>query len=120
MITNDPFVNPQNIDPESELALDYVKDLQAVSNQEQFAEFVVKYDYWLDDKAKAFRQHDWNVLKPRIDKLRAKKGIEEDDKDLCNLLVPIRLLKVFLAAQKYGVPWGCAYLQMRRAGAIDY
>jgi len=108
---------------ESELSEDYVEDFKRINDPESFVSFLRKWDYWLDDKIKKLTENDWNTLQPFIADCKNKdfKGpFTERHRSAVSLLLPWRLVRVSLIAQKFIVPWGCAYIQMRRAKAIDY
>ena len=110
---------PADIDAETELATIYAEELKEIKSQETLVSFIERWDYWLDAETKALKFYEWEKVKTRIDSCRFS-VIENEDNIIMSFLVPYRLLKVSLVASKFGVPWGCAYLQMKEAKTISF
>lgn len=96
----------------------YAEALKAVTNQDEFDQFIATWEYWLDDPIPRV----WSEIAPDIEKCRPEKYDENDQPSeaAMALVCPSKLLEVGMVAAECCAPWGCAYIRMKELGVIKY
>lgn len=114
-------MKPEEVGYTTELDRDYAKELRSVCDGASLAEFVSRWGYWLDDSAQKLTAADWPGIAPLLEDCRTE-GVEPEERHTIaiNLLMPEKIIKISMAANHFGVPWGCAYIRMKEEKMIKY
>lgn len=114
-------MKPEEVGYLTELDEEYAEELQKVDTADHFANFLLKWDYWLDEQTKTLEKYDWGWLKPLVDDCRNEKVIPEDrHKPALDILIPEKIMKISIIKNKFGAPWGCAYIRAKEEKLIDF
>lgn len=114
-------MKPEEVTYTTELDEEYAEGLQEVDSADQFADFLLKWKYWLDEHTKTLEKYDWGWLKPLIDDCRKEKvTLEHKHQPAMALLMPEKVMKISIIKNKFGAPWGCAYIRAKEEKLIDF
>ena len=116
------MIMPEDITHFTELDTEFAKALKKVKTNCDFADFVLKYWYWLDQETKELEKTDWQWIKPLLHDIRPKSKVIPNDKHdpAIQLAMPEKIFRVSLVSTRFKVPWGCAYLALKARNEIDY
>lgn len=114
-------MKPEEVGYITELDENYTNALKEIDSADQFADFLLKWGYWLDEDIKKLEKYDWGWLKPLIDDCQNEKVIPENKhQPAMALLMPEKVMKISLIKHKFGSPWGCAYIRAKEEKLIDF
>jgi len=114
-------MKPEDVGYLTELDKDFIKELKAVHDDASFQSLLDSWNYWLDPDTQKLKGSDWPWISPLLDDTRNDNVIPEDKHEpAIKLVMPERIVKITMAAYKFKVPWGLAYLRLKEAGKITY
>lgn len=114
-------MKPEDIRYLTELDNDFALALRQIMGISSFKMFLDEWGYWLDDETKKLKPEDWEWLAPLVADCRNERIVpEEKHRPAMALTMPRKLMEVSIRAHQFGVPWGCAYIQMKKAGIISF
>ncbi len=118
---------PEDIGYMTELDKEYSRDLYEIGLDNskaacgQFQGFLDKYQYWIDDESKKLSGNDWERMCFLVADCRSEKIVPEDmHKPAMSLMMPEKIFKVSITANRFKVCWGCAYIRLKEEGLIEY
>ena len=114
-------MKPEDVTYMTELARDFSQALMKVDSENSFGDFLLKWKYWLDKETKEYVKHDWEWLKPLIDDCRTEGVIPEDRHEpAIKLIMPKNIVIISIMADRFKVPWGCIYINMKEDVLLDF
>lgn len=118
MLTNTEKMTIYDIDSETDLPKIYSEELNLIENGEEFQNFLIRWEEFLDNKVKNFKSEDWTRLKKLIDMCRPEAQQTENcqAEEVYELIVPSKFLGPSLVSAEFGIPWAEAFYHLQRLG----
>lgn len=114
-------MRPDQITALTQLDLEYSQNLSSVSTPQEFETFLHAWEYFLDDETRQLTGADWPKLRNLIADCRQENcNLNGVHGPAIALAMPYKISKISLLANYFGTTWGYAYLELRKAGSIDF